>query len=392
MKTQLIEDIGQSAELPLAPPGMVGNPNASKEVHKLAPEGNAQPARPRSALGVWRETTAGEPPISTTQQPGQQPAPVDFDKVFEEIAALEAQYVPPAPLHGPAAAPVKPRRELPAPPVEPTHEPAIPVAEATPAPAIPVAEATPAPTPAHGTAAPQAPVFDFTPPSPAIQTADPFTPAGTGSTRSRQRHLLWAACALSAGLLALGGRWWYQERNEAAAPALVAHTAKEAPHVDRAVEPAAVAAKEARPAPVGDARAAAVPDGRPPLVVLEPDPPAAIKVEQTPPPVAGRAEPQASPEPEAAAEQEPASPPAKPASRTARKRSEAAAGPALDRGERKPVRQLARAPATGAKRPSDQETTMDATLRACREHGYHAAQCIKRECSVTSYGFVCRGR
>ena len=31
------------------------------------------------------------------------------------------------------------------------------------------------------------------------------------------------------------------------------------------------------------------------------------------------------------------------------------------------------------------------TLMQCRAHGYDARQCIERGCTMTRYGFACRG-
>jgi hypothetical protein len=337
MKTQLLEDIGQNAALSLTPPKTAADSQAGNVVHALAPAGNAAPPRPRSAPGVWRQEPAAKLPVST---PGQQTPPLELHEVLEEIAALEAQYVPPGRRHEPAIAPV-----------EPLHQPA---------------EATLAPNPADSATAPQDPFFDFTAPSPAPQEADPFMHAPTGSTRPRQRYLLWAACLLCGALLILGGRWLYQERNGA-------DQAKVEVRRDQAVQRPAIAAKEVTPGPGGDVGATAAAStsrplpAPPPLVMLEPDPSTAVKVE-------------------------PPSPLPKAPRRMAREQSEAAAEPATESGERAPVRQFARASASGKERPSERDTGMAATLRACREHGYHAAQCIKRACGVTEYGFVCRGR
>ncbi|MDB5747203.1 MAG: hypothetical protein JWP72_2051 [Massilia sp.] len=350
MKTQLLEDIGENASLSLAPATTGGNPKAGKEVQTLAPAGNTEPA--------------GEPPISTTQQPVQRPAPLELHSVFEEIAALEAQFVPPAQQHEPGIAPAEPRHEISTSPAEPLLKPAAPPAEPTPVP-----DAMQSPT------VPQDPLFDFTLPSPAYQAADPFTRPPTGLTRSRQRYLLWGACVLSGALLILGGRWLYQERNDAGALALIAGEAKEVP---QAVAPAVPAS---RPLPAV-----------PPLVLLEPDPSPATRLEPTLPSTAGRVEPQAPPKPDAVAEQEPASPLPTPSSRRTREQSAAAAEPARERSKREPVRQPVRASAIGTERPSGQDTTMTATLKACREHGYGAAECVKRACSLTRYGFACRGR
>ena len=392
MKTQLLEDIGQSAPLSLTPSKTAGHAKAEKEekeVQNLAPAGNAQPARSRSAPGVWRQKPSGETIISTAQHPEEAPS-LELDKVFEEIAALEAQFVAPGQQHEPAAAAVEPRHEVPAPPAGSLHEPA-----------IPPAEATPAPDPAPRAAAPQEPLFDFTPPSPERQAADPFTPAPAGPARSRPRYFLWTACVLAAALLIQGGRWLYQERSDANSLALIANEAKQQPPGDQAVQRQAIAAKGAAlepgaDAPVPSATPASPSPAVPPLVMLEPDPPAGAKPEQPSPSVAAQAEPPMAPKPGPAAEQRPASPLPKPPGRRERAVpdavSGAAAAPAKERARREPERQLARASAIGKERPSGQESSLAATLKACREHGYHATQCIKQDCRVTQYGFACRGR
>jgi hypothetical protein len=83
---------------------------------------------------------------------------------------------------------------------------------------------------------------------------------------------------------------------------------------------------------------------------------------------------------------------AKQAIRKAQAPSRAAAEQAKEKRKREPVRQLAQASAVAPERSAEPDTSMDALLKACREHGYHATQCIKRGCSVTQYGFACRGR
>jgi hypothetical protein len=391
MKTQLLEDIGENATTFLAPSNIAGHANAANEVHKLAPAGKAQPARPRSALGVWRRAAAGEPHISMARQPDQQPVPLDLNKVFEQIAALEAQYVPPLQEHEPATAPAAPRDEFAAAPAELLREPAIP-------PAGP----TPGPDPTDTATTPRAPLFDFTLPSPELPAANnPFTHPPAGATRSRRRHVVWGACLLSCALLILGGRWLYQERKDVGAPALIAHDAKDKPQVGKAVQRQAIAVQESTPEPAVDARLKstepAEPAPRPassvpPLVYLEADPTPPAKGKQAASLAAAQAAPRAAPKPAPAAAPGPASPLPKRPTHKARERSEAAARRARAKVERAPARQLARASVAGTERPSGQDTSMEATLKACREHGYHAAQCIKRACRVTEYGFVCRGR
>ena len=386
MKTQLLEDIGQSAGAPLAPSKPVEHAKAGVMAQGPPTAGKVQPARPRSATGVWRQKPAEEPPASPTQQL-KEPAPLALDQVFEEIAALEAQFVQPGQQHAPAIAQVEPEHEAPSATAKPLHAPVI----------LAVEDAT-VPNPTRSATAPQDPLFDFTQPLPAPQDGNPVTAAPTGLTRSRQRHLLVAAGVLSVALLVLGGRWLYQERSDAGSVALIATQAKERPLVDAPVNVQAIAKRASTPEPDGAARVEpAVPASSslpavPPLVMLELDPPAAIKPEQALPSAARGKAPATAQEPAHSAKRGTASPPPKPSIRKAREPSRAAARPAKERPKREPVRQLARAPAIPAERPPAPDTSMAALLRACREHGYHATQCIKRECSVTAYGFACRGR
>lgn len=377
MKTQLLEDIGQSATIPLAPSTTVGKSTADIAAPQPVPAAKTPPARPRAALGVWRQKPAMETAVPTPPQPEPpQPAqPAQLHDVLEELAALEAQLDRPEQQPEPAIAPA-----------EPLPDAALPPAEAS----------SPAPSP-PGAPPPQGPLFDFTPPLPPAQAADPFTRPPPALTPSRRRYLLGAACVLSAALLMFGGRWLYQERHDAGSLALLASQAKETPRVDAAVARQTIAAKESMPAPDDDVYVPAVTANRPssslpPLVMLPPDPPAAIEPEQPSPAAADPIEPQPAPKAAPIAKPRLASPLPEPSSRKARRNADAAAVPAKARREREPVPPLARASTVRAEKPSGQESSLAETLRACRAHGYHATQCIKRECSVTRYGFACRGR
>jgi hypothetical protein len=299
-----------------------------------------------------------------------------LDKVFGEIAALEAQFVRP-----------EPQQALAASPAESAYQPDIAFAEATPA-----LEPTPSVT------VPQDPFFDFTPPAPAPHLAAPFTPAPAGLAQSPKRPLVWTACALSAALLVWGGRYWYQERNDAGSPALIASQVKGEAGGESVSHPPALAAMPLKAEPGADAlvpstvpATAPLPDV-PPLVMLEPDPPSVIKAEAVPKLAATRRASATAPKAVRAAKQAAASALQKPSIRKTRERSAAVAAPAKERRQREPARQVVRAAAVVAERPPTPDTSMAATLKACREHGYHAAQCIKRQCSVGTYGFACRGR
>ena len=349
MKTQLLEDIGESAASSLAPARIAGTPKAGKEVQHPAAAASAQPAAPRSARGVWRQKPAGETVVSAAAQPDPPAPPVEFDKVLEEIAALEARYVTPGRQHEPAITAVE------APPID---EPATPPGEASLSPEL-----------ASHPAAPREPLFDFAPPAAEPQATAPLTPAPTWRTRSTRRYPVWAACLLAGALLIGGGRWFYQERDDAASPAQVADEARESPQRDQAPQRRVLPAQETTPrAGDGVAAVSANPPstGLPPLVMLEPDPPAAAKVKQ-PAPVA----------------------PAAPAGLAPT--SAVMPGKPTQPSESAAQRRTA-SPVTGAEQASAPDTSMTASLKACREHGYHAAQCIKQGCSVTKHGFVCRGR
>ena len=282
MKTQLLEDIGQSATLSLVPSGRGTKPIADEDAPEVA-----APASPRSASGVWR------------QKPAE-----------------EVQDVPPA-----------------APPVEPVL----------------------------AADAPQDPVFDFTSPSPVMPPPTLDTHEPSWFERSGQRYLIGGLYVLASALVIQAGVWFYQERKDASSLALVADETQVEPQVEKAVKPRAIAAKEFTLGADGEVRVtpSAAPSSLPrpassvpPLVLLEPEQRADAKPEEAP--------------------QEPPK-------------------PAPAKAKRAPDYQLARAPSTPAEKKPGQDATMSASLKACKEHGYNASQCVKRACSVTKYGFVCRG-
>lgn len=341
MKTQLLEDIGESAAaIPLSsrPAGMS---SGGKGAPDPAPARDAPSIRPRAATGVWRQRLAVAPPAPTARAP-EEAAALELDKVFGELAALEAQFVSPEPQS--------------------------------------------APVPTDAATAPHTPFFDFTPPPPAPPVTDPVAPPATGIAQSRKRHLVWAAGALSVALLVWCVGYLVREHHDAGSLALIASQVKAAPRVDPASSERALAA-----------RASTIPESTPlpavpPLVMLEPDPPPATRPAPAARPAVDREEWIAVPKTVRAAKKLPASPVPKPSIRKTRERSRVTAAPAKERRQREPVRQFARAPAVAAERPQQTDTSMAATLKACREHGYHASQCIKRQCSVGAYGFACRGR
>lgn len=526
MKTQLLEDIGESAELPAAPPAAIAHPPARAGGHVPAGAVNAEPVkpvrpfkplRPRSAPGVWRTRPVLVPLAVTVEEQDlalaaqEPPEPAALEHVFEEIAALEAQLVHPTQPDIPD--------EAPATSVAPDHTvPAAPGLRADPVPVTPLSapfslekEDPTHPDLIEQTAAPHGPLFYFAEPepqpgpaphpAPAAAEASLSAPALTAPARRGGKYVLGTACLLSVALLAMGGmgaRSLYQERSDAASSAAVgAQTKASAPPLVRAAadKPAAPTAPPAAtlpdvPAPgepyVFEDRPA--PD-LPPLVMLEPDPPAPVvpaaaaasAVVEKAQPVVVKPEPvrtvvseniapkaivpkpilpkPVSPKPVVAKATVAKPIPAKPvvarpvavkpvtrpimakpitpkvavprtlASRPTAAKPAAAKPPApkeIVRKAAQAVRQVVAAPAPAIRkeraasrrvsqsaqdlpepgplrpfaevvvalppRQAEPDTSMEATLRACREHGYHEMQCIRRECSMTAYGFACRGR
>lgn len=375
MKTQLLEDIGQSATKSLVPSGRVANnSNLLQEVQDIAREFAAAPAKPRADFSVWRQKPERKPADVATEQPYQPPPSQTTPAAFEPSAAVEPPHVPPQPMHEAANSPA-----------EPTF----------------AADAL------HSGYAQQGPVFDFTMPSPATPSADLFKHEPTWFERSGQRYLLWGSCVLAGALAIYGGLWLYEERKAERALALVASEMKGEQKVDKTVMRRAIAAKEFTLRPDGEVRvapaapAAPVPSPDPlpqraatvpPLVLLAPDAAADAKVASKPAPGADRKETLAPPKPEQAAEPARAAQLSKQERRARLAQKVAAAKPVRAKVERAPERQLARAAALQEELKSDADYAKAATLKACREHGYSPAQCVKRACSVTQYGFVCRGK
>lgn len=362
MKTQLLEDIGQSTSS-LA--------SSSKVAHSIRDKaGQALPAQhslPRAGSAVWRQKPPGEPVSSTRRELDRQ------TQVGETPRALAA-----AP-DGPMAAASLPNQAEP-----------------------PVAPPFDAQAPSSGAARPD-PVFDFCPrlPPPPAQGAASAEPSWF--QRSGQRYLLWGTWMLLAALVLQAGWWLYGERKDAGSLQLVAEEFKSEPRQERALRRRALAAKEFTLAPDGEVRVSPAPAATSEVPAVRPSPaipPLAVLAPET--------DDGTSPEPEVAgtdggvqqegstiAEQD-ATPKPQPAPKQIRQsQGEQSASDdksALAAVEPAPHRRVARASAKGAGKTVVQDASMAETLKACRAHGYHAAQCIKRACRVTKYGFACRGR
>jgi len=146
--------------------------------------------------------------------------------------------------------------------------------------------------------------------------------------------------------------------------------------------------KDAQPSSAPKEMDAAPPNAEPkPKLEPKPEPNSTSKPKPEP-----KLKPKLKPKPEPAAQQRPAPPVPKAAIRKTQSPPRTVADSAQEKRKREPVRQVARAPAVAPERPAEADTSMETLLKACRAHGYHAAQCIKRGCSVSQYGFACRGR
>jgi hypothetical protein len=294
MKTQLLEDIGQSATLSLEHSGKVANAESRPVEQVTAQPPPAKPVKPRAAFGVWRQKPESEPVALVTPPPSYQAPP---------------EQAPPPPLYEPF---------------------------------------------------PQGPVFDFTLPSPTAPAPEQMKDEPSRLQRSGRRYLLWGSCVLASALVVQVGWWLYGEQKNSTELALVADEFKDEPQFNKAVKRRATSAKEFTLGPDGEvqvapaATPAPVPKPSqpvPPLVLLEPEP----VVEKMAETVV--------------------------AAVPIRKKVHVAPKPA-------PVEEQLH---TAAEKKAESESAMAATLKACREHGYHPAQCVKRGCSVTKFGFVCRG-
>jgi hypothetical protein len=372
MKTQLLEDIGQSATLSLVPSEGMSNSESRKGSQDIARAPAAISVRPRSAFGVWRqkpdrEPVVIEPVVIAAQQPDQPPP--EATPAFEPVTAMEAQRVPPQPAHQSAISTVEP--SLGANPTQSQH-------------------------------GPQGPVFDFTPPSPITPAPKLLKREPSWFERSGRRYLLWGACVLSGALAIQGGWWLYEQPKKANAPALVTDEPKAQPQLHKAVKRRAIGAKEFTIGPGGEvqvapaaasASSAPAPTAQavPPLVLLKPEPAAGARLEPTAA-LKGREELPAPPKPEHVAEQAPAAKLPKGVHRTGHEHLVPAVKPARARGEHAHDHQPAIEPVIQAEKKSDPQSAMSATLKACKEHGYQATQCVKQGCSMTRYGFVCRGK
>lgn len=362
MKTQLLEDIGQSTSS-LAPSSEITVPLSKKGALTAAPA----PSRPRAASGVWRQKPPGETGLYAGQMRDQP------SRVREEHEAMaEVADAPPFLNHSTACG----------------GEPALRAI---------------APNDFLGHVARPDPVFDFSPLSSPPNAHDTASAEPSWFQRSGQRYLLWGTWMLLAALVLQAGWWLYGERKDAGSLQLVAEEFKSEPRQERALRRHALAAKEFTLPPDGEVRVSPAPAATgelqpvrasppiPPLAVLAPETAASTSAEHE---VAGSdggehqggatvAEQDATPEPQSAPE------------RLRQSQGEQFGSdtrPALDAVEPAPDRRAARASAKQVGRTAVQDASMAETLKACRAHGYHAAQCIKRACKVTKYGFACRGR
>lgn len=362
MKTQLLEDIGQSTSSP-APPDKISHPVSEKGERARG----AAPSMPRAASRVWSRKPPGDTGLYAGQMRDQS------SQAREDQGAMaEVPDAPPA-MNPPTACP---------------GEPAPPEI---------------APNDFLGHATQPDPLFDFSPRSPPPCAHDTASAETSWFQRSGQRYLLWGTWMLLAALVLQGIWWLYGARKDARSLQLVAEEFKPEPPQERALRRRALAAKEFTLLPDGAVRVSPAPAATREVPPLRPSPAIAPLAVLAAEPAAG-----VSPGPELAGpdggvqqegstkpEQDSTPKPGPGPKRIRQSRHEQSGGdakPASAAVEAAPDRRVARAPPKQAGRTAVQNASMAETLKACRAHGYHAAQCIKRACSVTKYGFACRGK
>jgi hypothetical protein len=331
MKTQLLEDIGQSAS-PMWPA-----PVAKATAPKVPPPPAQEAAPPvvaaRSGL-VWRYKIAAEPapPIETVPE-APAPAPAPAPALAPPIDPLPEAPPPPAPLRSPLD----------------TVHPVIgnPPAGAT--------GASPASAP-HEQQANN--LFDFSlPPTSPNAVPDLFGREPTWFDRWGRRGLVAGSSLVACAIVVAGGLWLLREYRDDESLALVASTAKLAPTTAKATVLAPKVLAVAPPDTVSPVV--------PPLVLLPREPIPAVQE---------KVKPESNP--------------------VVTERTVPTPKPTRVREQREPVQQPRYRTATTVPPEvrAEPPVTMSATLAACREHGYSPAQCVKRGCRVTRFGFVCTGK
>lgn len=366
MKTQLLEDIGHSTSS-LAPSDKVSSSLKKKGMSA----GHAGPFALRPTSGVWRKKPPAEEALPAAPHPPQQASLTEATKA--STGPAEDANAPHSPPHEAVATAARPALD---------------------------AHASPA-SPAQAD-----PLFDFAPRSPAPAALEASNTAAGWFQRSGQRYLMWGGCALLAALVVQGGWWLYGARKDAGSLALVANEFKAEPQQERPSRRRPLTVKEFTLGPDGEVRVApaapvssAAPLVRaspavPPLAVLPPEQGADAIGETAPPapPVADGGAQQRRDAVSGRDTEKKAGPLAKRVRQSEREQPARRTTPAPALAERLSGRRVASATALRSGGTSAHQSTMAETLKACRAHGYHAAQCVKRACSVTKYGFVCRGK
>jgi hypothetical protein len=185
-----------------------------------------------------------------------------------------------------------------------------------------------------------------------------------------RRAAIWGTGLAVASLISGGGLWLHRENSIDSTLVLVAKNSL--PTRQRA---ALVAAPAPAPAMAAGAQPDVLPKEAAPLEAMtQAAPPAAA--------VPSAVEPSAASAAAAPSDQKPVlATPSQPVASKALKREKK---PASARSRRK-------APASPVVSEATRRRQLVGTLRACRAMGYHAAECLKRDCAATKYGLACKG-
>lgn len=370
MKTQLLEDIGENSDrIPERIPALTASAAGAKAPAPAQPVAHTSLEAPAPAPArVWQSrapVAAPEPAPAAPEPAASQPAYRQADALF----ARSAQFRPRAPASEPMPMP-------------------------TPAAAAPIEPAIAPPVAAPVEANLQAPDILLEKP---FVPREPIAPEPTLLERRSGQVGTWTAFALGLALLG-GAAYWYDRESRIEDTMAIVANSRAPTH----------SAARANGAPVSAPTPAVREAPLPPMVMLQeqaptqaaPAPanaempaaaPAPVAKAAAPAPLDKAPEPKRAPKKPVLAEREPAKPAAKPR-RTpvaAKQAEQARAKPAKPRP--KPAAPAPKPAAPPAEPKLTRDQRWEETLRLCRAAGYHATQCIERQCTATRYGLACRG-
>jgi hypothetical protein len=208
------------------------------------------------------------------------------------------------------------------------------------------------------------------------------TPVSPWRRLWKRRVVAWSAAGALAAVVGGGAGWLYAGSRAERVPVAentVPATATRGAQVYAAREPA-VTVKAPPTAPAPEPIQAPAPSPVAPVDTVKPPPPTEPEVKPAPPAPVPAVAP--------AASRSVATVDLDPPKRAAR---HAAAAAARKRAAAKARREATQEDVRPVKTEPSPRERREETLMQCRAHGYDERQCIRRGCSMTRYGFACRG-